>query len=127
MQNKLFVANTGGISLNGFDDAGYAELVAGGISSLRDAVGMFDQQVAGRERDVARGTVPFGKQADDCGGGGQGLDGAVGTEEQGGMVAAIGVFEFAQVIVDGREQAKRQGSGSRKRRQAFRRRDVVVV
>jgi hypothetical protein len=43
------------------------------------------------------------------------------------MVAAIGVFEFAQVIVDGREQAKRQGSGSRKRRQAFRRRDVVVV
>jgi len=88
------------VSLNGFDDVGHAELVAGGISDLRDAVGINDQQVAGRERNVARGTVPFGKEADDCGGGGQGLDGAVGAKEQGGIVAAaIGVFEFAQVIV----------------------------
>ena len=59
------------MSLNGFDDAGFTELVAGGSSGLRDALGINDQQVAGRERNVARGTVPFGKEADDGGGGGR--------------------------------------------------------
>ena len=123
----VLVANPGGVSER-FRRCGPRRTRCRRHQQPPDAVGMFDQQVAGRERDVARGTVPFGKEADDCGGGGQGLDGAVGAKEQGGIVAAaIGVFEFAQVIVDGREQAKRQGSGSRKRRQAFRRRDVVVV
>jgi hypothetical protein len=49
------------VSLNGFDDAGFAEVVAGGSSGLRDAVSKNEQQVGGRERNVARGTVPFGK------------------------------------------------------------------
>ena len=87
------------------DQPGFAKFIAGSVIGFGDAVGIDDEEIAGRQRKFLRDAFPVGGHADNGGSGMEALDGAVASENEGGVVTTIGVFELASnIVVDCEEE-----------------------
>ena len=95
----------GAMAAEGFDQAGFAEFVAGFVEGFGDAVGVEGESVAGVEGALADFAIPFFENAEDGGGGVEAVDRIVAAEDECGRMAAIDVAEAAgRDVVIGEEE-----------------------
>src|SRR5690349_14741636 len=73
--------------------------LAGLIQSIDDSVGVECEGVAGSEFAFCYGAVPFWKQAQHGASRVEALEFAAGSQQQAGVVAAVGVAQAARIVV----------------------------
>jgi len=89
----------------GFDQAVFAEFVAGFVEGFGDAVGVEGEGVARMKRSFSDFAIPFFKDTEDGGGGVEAVDRIVTAENKCGRMAAIDVAQAAgRNVVIGEEE-----------------------
>src|SRR5260370_41351421 len=83
------------MTLQGFDEALFAELFVCGVVGFGDAIGVEGEGVAWAKLAFSNFAIPILENAQDGGGGFEALDGAIAVEEKSGEMAAIGVTQVA--------------------------------
>src|SRR5260370_40564029 len=101
------------MTLQGFDEALFAELFVCGVVGFGDAIGVEGEGVACAKLAFSNLAIPILENAQDGGGGFEALDGAIAVEEKSGEMAAIGVTQVAcGVVVLGEEKGGESTDGS---------------
>ena len=101
------------MTLQGFDEALFAELFVGGVVGLGDAVGVEGEGIALAEPGFSNFAIPILENAQNGGGGVEALHGAIVVEQKRREMAAVGVTETAcGVVVLSEEQGGESAVGS---------------
>src|SRR5260370_13782318 len=101
------------MTLEGFDQALFAELFVGGIVGLGYAVGVESERVTQAKPTFCNFAIPILENTEHGGGGLEALHSGITAEEQGGEMTAIGVAQAARsVVVFGEEEGGESAVGS---------------
>src|SRR5229473_1766848 len=100
------------MTLQGFDEALFAELFVCGVVGFGDAIGVEGKGVACAKLAFSNLAIPFFENAQDGGSGMEAFHSAIAAEEKAGEMAAIGVAQVARgVVVFGEEESGERAVG----------------